>query len=309
MKQVPFGCTGIQLPAIVVGCMRIAELPDNEISNLIHTAIDGGTNFFDHADIYGRGVCEERFGKVLRAESSIRREDIVLQSKCGIVPHERYDQSREYILQSVDGILRRLQTDYIDILLLHRPDALMESDEVAEAFMQLKQSGKVKYFGVSNHKPTQIELLRRGLGREIPIVANQMQFSIAASHMIANGIEVNMPTDGAVSRDENTLDYCRLNDITIQAWSPFQIPGWRGCFIGSEEYAELNTLLREMAEKYGVTPTGIAAAWILRHPAKMQLITGTTKSSRLKEIIDGAEIVLTRQEWYQLYKAAHHPLP
>ena len=207
----------------------------------------------------------------------------------------------------MDGILKRLQTDYLDLLLLHRPDALVEPEEVAAAFDVLFESGKVRHFGVSNHKPMQIALLQKYVRQ--PLVVNQVQFSIPVSNLVANGMEVNMETPGSVDHDGSLLDYCRLHDITLQAWSPFQMPSWKGCFLGSDEYPELNQKIRVLAEKYGVSDTTIAAAWILRHPANMQLVTGTASEKRLKEIIAACNITLTREEWYELYLAAGHALP
>ena len=305
-KKVLIKNTDIIAPSVVVGCMRLSDLTVDEINYYIHSALSLGANFFDHADIYGGGKCEEFFGNAVRNDKSIKREDMILQSKCGIC-QGYYDLSKEYIIESVNGSLRRLGTDYLDILLLHRPDALVEPEEVAEAFDRLEQSGKVKYFGVSNHKPMQIELLKKYVKQ--PLMINQLQFSIPVSNMVANGMEVNMTSDGAADRDGSVLDYCRINDITIQAWSPFQMPEWRGCFIGSTEYSELNEKLNELANIYNVSPTTIAAAWILRHPAKMQLISGTTNINRLEEIIKADEISLTRKEWYDLYLSAGHPLP
>ena len=207
----------------------------------------------------------------------------------------------------MDGILKRLQTDYLDALLLHRPDALVEPEEVAEAFEELYTKGKVRYFGVSNHKPMQIELLKRYVKQ--PLIINQLQFSIPVSNMVANGLEVNMTSDGAFERDGSVLDYSRLNYMTIQAWSPFQMPNWQGCFIDSEKYPQLNEVLQELAEQYGVSKTTIATAWILRHPAGMQVVTGTASEKRLAEIIRACEIKLSRQEWYRLFLAAGHILP
>ena len=229
-----------------------------------------------------------------------------LQSKCGI-RKGYYDLSKDYILESVDGILKRLRTEYLDMLLLHRPDALVDPEEVAEAFDILEQSGKVRMFGVSNHKPMQIELLKKYVRQEI--VTDQLQFSIPVSNMVANGMEVNMETDGSADRDGSVLDYCRLNDITIQSWSPFQMPAWKGCFLGNEEYADLNKEIDQFAEQYSVSPTTIAAAWILRHPAHMQIVTGTASEERLTEIIEAGKISLSREEWYRLYLAAGHILP
>lgn len=306
MEKINLGKSTLKVPSIAIGCMRINSMEKDELSNYIKFCVENGLNFFDHADIYGRGECEKLFGEALK-NSGIKREDIIIQSKCGIVPGKMYDFSKEYILKSVDGILERLGTDYLDVLVLHRPDALVEPEEVAEAFNTLYTSGKVKYFGVSNHKPSQIELLKKYAKQDI--LVNQLQLSLPFSNMIASGLEVNMLTDGAYDRDGSVLDYCRLNDMTIQAWSPFQYGFFEGVFIGSEKYPELNKVLDELAEKYKVTPTGIATAWILRHPAKVQMIAGTTKISRLQEIIDGSKIKLTREEWYKLYLSAGYILP
>lgn len=235
------------------------------------------------------------------------REKIILQSKCGIGPGRMYDSSKEHILSSVDGILGRLQTEYLDVLLLHRPDALVEPEEVAEAFDILHCSGKVRFFGVSNHRSSQIRLLQKYV--EQPLVADQLQFSVVNSSMIQIGMEANMGTDGAVDRDGGVLDFCRENEITIQTWSPFQYGYRSGVFLGNPKFRELDDAIGELAQKYGTTDTAVAAAWILRHPAKMQLVAGTTKPSRLKEICQAADLTLTREEWYRLYLAAGHMLP
>lgn len=306
MKQILLGASGMTAPAVIVGCMRLGDLDRQALGRFLHTAVENGAYFFDHADIYGGGVCEERFGAALRNERSIRREDLILQSKCGI-RQGLYDSSKHHILHAVDESLRRLQTDYLDVLLIHRPDALAEPEEVAAAFDELEQKGKVRCFGVSNHKPMQIELLKRVVRQ--PLIINQLQFSIPVSNMIANGLEVNMDTSGSPDRDGSVLDYSRLNDMTIQAWSPFQTPNWGGCFLGDGRYEKLNRELDALAAQYGVSPMTIAAAWILRHPARMQLISGTTREARLKAIIQACDLTLTREEWYRLYLAAGHPLP
>ena len=306
MKDILLGSNGLSAPAIIVGCMRLGELDTKALSRFIHTALENGARFFDHADIYGGGTCEEHFGAVLRTEPSIRREDLILQSKCGIRPGF-YDSSKQHILHSVDESLKRLQTDYLDVFLIHRPDALAEPEEVAAAFDELEQKGKVRHFGVSNHKPPQIELLRRFVRQ--PLIINQLQFSIPVSNMVANGMEVNMDTPGAIDRDGSVLDYSRLNDVTIRAWSPFQTPNWGGCFLGDSRYEKLNQELDMLAAQYGISSTTVAAAWILRHPARMQLITGTAKEARLKEIIQACDLRLSREEWYRLYLAAGHTLP
>ena len=314
MKQIPLGSSGLTVPAVVVGCMRLWDMDRQALNHFIHTALEQGANCFDHADIYGwgagPGACEEHFGAAVKGDPSIRREDLIIQSKCGI-QRGYYDSSKEHILRSVDGILKRLQTDYLDVLLIHRPDALVEPEEVAAAFDELERSGKVRRFGVSNHRPMQIELLRRYVKQ--PLIVNQLQFSIPVSNMVAGGLEVNMETAGAADRDGSVLDYSRLHDMTIQAWSPFQgpsqPPNWGRCFIGDERYEKLNQELDAQAAQYSVTPTTIAAAWILRHPARMQIVSGTARESRLAEIIRAGDIQLTRQEWYRLYLAAGHLLP
>lgn len=306
MKEVFLGNNIMKVPAIAVGCMRLDKKNKDEMNRFIHTCIEQEAYFFDNADIYGGGQSESIFGEAFSDDSSLKREDIVIQSKCGI-RKGFYDFSKEHIISAVDGSLKRLKTEYLDILLLHRPDALVEPEEVAEAFDILYTSGKVRHFGVSNHKPMQIELLKKYVKQDI--VANQLQFSIPVSNIVANGLEVDMETPGSIDCDGSVLDYCRLKDITIQAWSPFQMPAWKGCFLGSEEYPELNNVIDKLADKYNVSSTTIASAWILRHPANMQIVTGTTSEERMKEIIAACDIKLTRSEWYELYLAAGHLLP
>lgn len=304
MKTIPFGKSGLQVPAIALGCMRLTALDEQGAQRYVRTALDLGANFFDHADIYGGGACEELFGKAI---AGIPRDQLIIQSKCGIVPGKRYDFSKEYILNAVDGILQRLGIDYLDALLLHRPDALMDPVEVAEAFATLKAAGKVNHFGVSNQNPYQMALLQKTL--PMPIVANQLQLSVTNCTMITQGMEVNMATPGAVGRDGGVLDYCRLHDITIQPWSPFQYGFFEGVFIGSDKYPELNKKLDEIAEKYGVTATTIAVAWLLRHPAQFQPIIGTMNLTRLADCVKACDIQLTRQEWYDIYLSAGNMLP
>ena len=306
MKEIVLGNTGKKMPAIVVGCMRLAEKSCSEMQSFIHTALEQGAYFFDHADIYGGGQSEAIFGEALAKDPTIKREELFLQSKCGI-RQGFFDFSKEHIISSVDGILSRLHTEYLDALLLHRPDALVEPEEVAAAFDELSAKGKVRHFGVSNHKPMQIELLKRYVNQ--PLIINQLQFSIPVSNMVANGLEVNMTSDGAPDYDGSILDYSRLHDMTIQAWSPFQMPNWQGCFIDNNKYAKLNEEMQVLAEQYGVSKTTIATAWILRHPAGMQVVTGTASEKRLAEIIEAEKVNLTRQEWYRLYLAAGHILP
>ena len=304
MKNVQFGTTGIEVPSVILGCMRINNAEDPV--KVIETAVDNGITFFDHADIYGRGACETIFADAL-AKTEIKREDLFIQSKCGIVPGEMFDFSKEHILTSVDGILKRLNTDYLDSLLLHRPDTLVEPEEVAEAFSQLEKQGKVKHFGVSNQKPGQIELLKKYV--EQPLVANQLQFGIMHTGMVDQGIHVNMTDAGSFDHDGEILEYSRINDMTIQAWSPYQYGFFEGVFIGHEKFPELNQVLSEIAETHGTTPTGIASTWILRHPANMQVIAGTMNLQRIEEIAKASEVQLSRKEWYRIYMAAGNILP
>lgn len=306
MKNIKLGKTNISVPAISVGCMRLNSLDQKNANDYINNAIENGAVHFDHADIYGRGDCESMFGKAMK-EVGIKRENIFIESKCGIVPGVMYDFSYEHIVGSVDGILSRLGTDYIDMLLLHRPDALVEPEIVAKAFDDLYNSGKVKAFGVSNMKPMQIELLRKYCNFDIQ--ANQLQLSVTNSQMIRNGMEVNMFTEGSLDRDGSVLDYCRLNDITIQAWSPFQYGFFEGVFLDNDRFSHLNSVINEIAVKYGVSNISIATAWILRHPANIQMISGTMNKDRFNEICKGADIVLTREEWYKIYLAAGNMLP
>ncbi|GIN69977.1 aldo/keto reductase [Bacillus sp. J14TS2] len=308
MKYFPIKSTSLNVSNIVMGNMRINQRTKAEIEHLIRTAMEEGINFFDHADIYGGGECETLFADAIQMNSSIR-EKMILQSKCGINSKDNYfDFSKEHILESVNGILKRLKTDYLDLLLLHRPDPLMEPEEVADAFDQLHNSGKVRYFGVSNHNPAQIELLQNYVSHKL--VVNQLQLSVAQSALIDSGIALNMPVDQSINRDSSTLEYCRLKDITIQAWSPYQSGFFAGPFLGDlEKFPKLNQVIDELAEKYSVTNTAIAAAWITRHPANIQVVLGTTTPQRIKDACAGSEIDLTRKEWYDLYKAAGHIVP
>jgi predicted oxidoreductase len=299
------GNSTLEVPVVAVGCMRINSLDKAKAEQFIQTALEEGANFFDHADIYGGGTCEEIFADAIHMNKNIR-EKIILQSKCGI-RKEMFDFSKEHILESVDNILKRLKTDYLDILLLHRPDTLVEPDEVADAFNILENSGKVRHFGVSNQTPMQIQLLKKSVKQ--PFVANQLQLSITNATMISHGFNVNMENDAAVSRDEGVLDYCRLNDITIQPWSPFQYGFFEGVFLGNDKFPELNQKIDEIAKKYEVSNTTIAIAWLLRHPAHMQPVIGTMNIDRLKDCIKASDVHLTREEWYAIFLAAGNVLP
>jgi predicted oxidoreductase len=309
MKTVPFGTSSA--PAVISGMMRIDSKADAEIRALYDAARDAGIDFFDHADIYGGRMhyCEERFAEALELSGS-EREEIVLQTKCGIVPAQgMFDFSYEHIMTQVEGSLRALRTDYIDVLLLHRPDALVEPEDVARAFDELEASGKVRAFGVSNHTPRQIDLLKTAVRQ--PIVANQLQLSITHAPIIAQPVAANMASeDQSVVRDGGGIvEYCRINGITVQAWSPFQGGFFTGVFLGNPEYAELNAVIDRLAAAYDVTPIAIATAWITRHPAKMQVVLGTTTPERVRDAAAGADIEITRAEWYELFRAAGHVLP
>ena len=304
MKQVLLGGR-LPVSAVAMGCMRLKDAKE-PADSVIGTALELGIDFFDHADIYGGGECESLFGEWLASHPGIRNR-IVIQTKCGIRPG-CYDFSKEHILSAVEGSLKRLHTDYLDVLLLHRPDTLMEPEEVAEAFNMLAVSGKVRMFGVSNHSPMQIELLKTAVKQ--PIVADQLQFSIPECGLVASGLNVNMKNTESVMHDGAALEYLRIKNITVQAWSPFQGGFFRGPFVGDrKKYPILNETLDAMASKYGVTPMGVAAAWILRHPAKMQLISGSVTPYRIREIAAGADITLSREDWYAIYTAAGFRLP
>ncbi|SJZ38739.1 aldo/keto reductase [Anaerorhabdus furcosa] len=294
-----------QCSEIGIGCMRINALSSSEVENLINTSLEVGINFFDHADIYGGGKSEELFGEWLQKNPE-KRKDIVIQSKCGI-RKGYYDFSKEYILESVEQILKRLKTDYLDILLLHRPDALMEVEEIAEAFNQLKNEGKVRAFGLSNVNAMQIELIQSELDQ--PILINQLQFSLAHTGLIDSGINANHPSSAGEARDGGTYEYCRLNNIILQAWSPLQYGFFEGTFLGNDLYPELNETINRLAAKYEVTPEAIAIAWILRLPMSVQAIVGSTNPQRIKNMAKATDIVLTKVEWYELYRSAGNLLP
>ncbi len=304
MKKISIGGVS-KASEISLGCMRITELSRKDAEILINTALEEGIDFFDHADIYAGGKSEELFAEAIDMRPAIR-EKFIIQTKCGI-RQGYFDFSKEHILEAVDGSLKRLRTEYIDVLLLHRPDALVEPEEVAEAFSILESSGKVRNFGVSNQNPMQIELLKKFVKQKL--IINQLQLSIMHTGMIDAGINVNMNVPGSFDRDGSILDYCRLNDITIQPWSPFQYGFFEGVFLNNDRFPELNKKIDELAEAKGVTNSAIAIAWLLRHPAKMQPIVGTTNVARLKDICKASDILLTRPEWYEIYKAAGNKLP
>lgn len=305
MKYIKTFSQDTEVSQVALGCMRIGNMTDKEADIYLATAVECGYNYFDHADIYGGGRCEEVFGAALKRNGKLR-DKIIIQTKCGI-RKGMYDFSKEHILSSVEGSLRRLGLDSVDILLLHRPDLLMEPDEVAEAFDELEKSGKVRHFGVSNHSAPQIELLKTSVKQELSI--NQMQLSIATASMISSGANVNLCNEDGVNRDGYLRDYCRLNGITIQPWSPLQHGFIEGSFSKNEKYAELNRTIGELAEKYGVTETGMAIAWLLRLPDKMQPVVGSTNIERIKAVAEAADIEITREDWYKIYLAAGYRLP
>ena len=294
--------------AIILGCMRMPALSVEQAAAMIRTAAEEGVNFFDHATCYGGGEAETRFGDAFPL-TGLKREDVYIQSKCGLYfDRKEFSWSKADILDSADGILRRLKTEYLDALLLHRPDLLFDPEEVAEAFDELHRAGKVRHFGVSNVTPGQLELLKKYVKQ--PLVFNQLQFSLDQSQLIDNGLYLNnLTTERSVVRDNGVLDYCRLHDITVQAWSPLQFGMFKGCFVDHPDFPELNKALGEIGEQYGVSKTAVAIAWILRHPAKMQAIAGTMNPDHLRDICAAAGVTLTHQEWYQLYLASGKFLP
>ncbi len=309
MKFIEFGNTGKEVSVIGLGCMRMANLDISGAERAVKASLEAGINFFDHADIYGAGKSEELFGEVLKRNPGLR-ELMFIQSKCAI-RDGMYDFSKQHILASVDGILKRLGVETIDCLLLHRPDALMDLDEVASAFEELKSSGKVCSFGVSNMNRYQMEMLGCAIENKASVIitADQLQMSLAHTPMLDEGFNVNTGFDGAVVRSSGTLEYCRMRDIIVQCWSPLQKGFFGGVFIGDPEYAELNAVLNRLAEEYKVTADAIAYAWLLRYPAKMQVILGTMNPKRITNAAEAASVNLTRAQWYELYRAAGNVLP
>lgn len=293
---------------LILGCMRMPALSVEDAANMIQTAYDLGINFVDHATCYGDGEAETRFGDAI-ALTNVKREDLIIQSKCGLrFDKQIFDWRKSNIIESVDGILKRLKMEYLDVLLLHRPDLLYDPEQIAEAFDELEVVGKVRHFGVSNTMPMQIELLKKYVKQ--PLKINQLQLSLEQSQLIDQDLYMNnKTTDMSIMRDGGALDYCRLNDITIQAWSPLQHGMFKGMFIDNPEFPEMNKVLGELADQYGVTKAAIAIAWILRHPAKMQVIAGTMNPVHLTEMAEALNINLTHEEWYKLYLSSGKFLP
>ncbi|HAA5828790.1 aldo/keto reductase [Listeria monocytogenes] len=305
MKRITIGNSALTASEISLGCMRMADLSKEDANKVINTALENGIDFFDHADIYGGGKSEEVFADAIDMNATIR-EKMILQSKCGI-RQGFFDFSKEHIIASVEGSLKRLKTDYLDTLLLHRPDTLFEPEEVAAAFTELEKSGKVRHFGVSNQNPGQIELLKKYVDQEL--IANQLQFSIMHTGMIDTGFNVNMTIDPSLDRDGGILEYSRLNNMTIQAWSPFQYGFFEGVFLDNDKFPELNKVIDKIAADKGVTNSAIVVAWIQRHPASFQTVVGTMNPGRIADIAKASDVTLSREEWYEIYRAAGNQLP
>jgi predicted oxidoreductase len=325
MEMIKIPHTDLNVARLAVGCMGLGGglAPDTQLTadherqarELLDAAEEIGANFFDHADIYGRGRSEEVFGRVLKQRPSLR-DRIVIQSKCGIrwadeppgTP-QRFDFSRDHILESVDGILRRLSTDRLDILLLHRPDALWEGEEIAEAFQKLHHSGKVRYFGVSNQNRFQMEYLQSFLLD--PLVANQVEMSLLHNGFVEAGISFNQNSPRYPDGWEGTMEYCRMSGVLLQAWSPLA----QGVLMGNvdgqpENIRRTAALVQQYAQQHETTPEALLLAWLLRHPAKIQPVLGTSRPGRLRACAKALSVSLSREEWYSLFAAARGaPMP
>jgi len=313
MKQIDLGKSGLLVPEISLGCMRMRDVSVADAKSVIRTALDVGMHFFDHADIYGPyGLAEETFGKAVK-ELGIKREEMLIQTKCGIekTPDQQsvvgFNFAKEYIIQCVEGSLKRLQLDYVDVLALHRPDTLMEPEEVAAAFEVLHSSGKVRYFGVSNQTPGQMALLQKYTKHKL--LVNQLQFGLAHTSMVDFGFNANMQNRPSVDHDGGILEYCRLHDVTIQAWSPFRAGMERRVFLDHPDYPALNAKLAMLGEQYGVSKEAVSIAWVLRHPAQMQVIIGSMTPERIEKIAEAARFRLSHEEWYGLYMSVGNELP
>lgn len=315
MKTIPLHRRGIPVSPLVLGCMGLGGgwnrnpiTAENikQAHEAIESALSIGINLFDHADIYTYGKAERVFGEVLREQPHLR-ENMFIQSKCGIRFKEnsgvpgRYDFSEEHIRRSVDGILERLGVEYIDFLLLHRPDPLMDPEEVAKTIHDLKSSGKVRWFGVSNMSAGQIRLLQSYC--EEPFLINQLEMSLAKMGWLETGVLVNHGEAAENIFPEGTLEYCRLENIQLQAWAPLA----QGVFSGNSldkqrESIKLTAkLVQEMAEQKQTTPEAIVLSWLMTHPAGIQPVIGTVNPDRIQACADAGKITLTREEWYTLY--------
>ncbi|MBB1070374.1 aldo/keto reductase [Limosilactobacillus sp. RRLNB_1_1] len=317
MRNVKIGATSWEVSNIALGIMRMGTLPVPKAVDALEAAHDAEINFIDSADIYGndpqlgRGSSEIHFGEAL-SRSSLTRDDFYIQSKGGLFANAdnkitRYDSSKKHLIAAVDGILKRMGIDYLDSFLIHRPDPLMVPAEVAAAFDQLQAAGKVRHFGVSNFNPQQIALLQSATNQRLLI--DQVQFGLKHTGMIDFGLHTNMTDNAANDHDGGLLEYTRRKHMTIQTWSPFQYGTFAGTFINNDQFPELNELLASLAHKYEVSKNAIAVAWILRHPAHMQVLLGTMTPAHIIDSAKGSDITLTNQEWYDLYLAAGNDLP
>jgi len=306
LKTLDLGQSGLQASTVALGIMRMNALTVDQATTVLESAVDLGINYIDSADIYGNGDSSKIFGAALK-QANVNRDDLYIQSKGGIVPGKRYDFSKQHILDAVDGELQRLGVDYLDTFLLHRPDPLMDPSEVADAFNVLQASGKVRHFGVSNFNPMQVDLLQSALSQRLMI--NQLQFGIMHTGAIDFGLHTNMQDDRSLNHDGEIIEYSRLHHMTIQAWSPYQYGMFAGIFLDNPKFPKLNAAMQTLADEKHTTKSAIATAWILRHPANMQVILGTMNPKHLAENAAGADIDLTRQEWYDIYFAAGNDLP
>lgn len=307
LKKVKLANDGFEASEISLGIMRMSSLSNEEAKKVITTALSSEIDYFDHADIYGAGSSEEVFGRAIK-ELEIPRDSVYIQSKAGIVPGKMYDFSKKHIIGAVESSLKRLQTDYLDAFLLHRPDTLVEPEEVAEAFDELEKTGNVRYFGVSNQNPMQIDLLKTAVQQ--PLIINQLQMSVTHHPMIDAGFNVNRVNDLAITRDGSILEYSRIHHMTIQPWSPFQVGNNKqGILFDHPDYQELNELLQNYANDRGVSREAIAIAWLLRHPANMQPIIGSMNPERIAAVCKASSVKLSREEWYEIYRAGSYPLP
>ncbi|WP_026909329.1 aldo/keto reductase [Paucisalibacillus globulus] len=319
MNVMPIEKRGITTSRLVLGCMGFGGGWDQatyikedilKAEKAIDAALSNGITMFDHADIYTIGKAEKVFGEILKSRPELRK-DIVLQSKCGIRFADdknpgRYDFSKNYILDSVDGILKRLNTEYLDILLLHRPDPLMEPEEVAEAFETLKKTGKVNHFGVSNMSASQIQFLNAYCSE--PMIVNQLNMSLKHIDWLEQGILVNQQEGTGVNFPDGTMEYCRLADVQIQAWAPLANGIYSGRTIENPSESELATieLVKKLALEKETSTEAIVLGWLMRHPAMIQPVIGTTNPERIQKCQDAirqAEL-MTREEWYSLYTAS-----
>lgn len=306
MKMRSFGKTDLAVSRLALGTMRASLKEKDDMRALLETAAEVGINFVDHADVYAwRNSSEAMFGQVM-AEAPALRDKFTVQTKCGIRPGH-YDLSYEHIVKSAEESLRRLNVDAIDCFLLHRPDALMEPEEIARAFDKLHEEGKVRYFGVSNMNPGQIENLKRFVRQDIQV--DQVQMSLVHAPAIDAGIFVNMKEEQGIMRDGSLLDYAQCRGMTVQAWSVVQIGLRDGTFLDHPDYPELNAVLERLAGQYGVTKAAVAVAWLLRHPAGIQPVLGTADPDHLRQLAKAADITLSRPEWYELYLSAGRKLP